>query len=242
VADALLLVAGAFVAAMVAAGFGAARTSSTTPARPPSGEPPSRERALRVFLVTLAVASLGAFGSAKWAQVTQKRQGKGYSNCGDLIHALLWWAGCRSKHVNRTEPGRTWKATVNISELVALGVECGGWTAFPEPSAFEPGDVLLLGEFNAHEAEHVGIVKRRVGNVISTADYGQAGQGGGENERTFQKVAGKWRSSDGRRLVGRLDVSRLALSAPPVVPPEMVSEATTAARDDLARTQGVPNA
>lgn len=225
--DLIILAIGALFAAAVGAGISRGGGGGTPPIQP-GVVALSRDDALRAFVVTIAREALDAFGSDKWFQVTQGRKGTGYSNCGDLVHAVLWWAGVREPHVNRQSDGRQWIAG-NIAKLRQLFEARHGWTWSPAPSDLRPGDCYLIGDYSAGEAEHVGVVLSVDGSTITSADYGQAGQGGTTRTRRYALVGGKWRSDDNRRLVARGDLVRLPLSADPDPPAVLQTDRVNAA-------------
>lgn len=225
---------GAFVVALAA--FSMQRSSS--PPRPGTVPAMSHDDAIRRLIITAAAAALGPFGSDQHKAVAQGRGGKGYSNCGDLVHAVLWWAGCRSAHCNRDAPGRKWQSG-NIAKIAALGKEAGGWTLFPSPADFRPGDVYLIGLY-PDQLEHVGVVLSEAhGTTLRSADYGQVGQGGELRDRVYHRSGARWIADDDRILVARLDVSKVAFSAAPDVPEPMRSVGdVSAALADVEATQG----
>lgn len=234
----LMLAIGALVAAAIGSGIGRVATGAGLPGTPTAL---SRDDAFRAFVVAIARAALGPFGSDQWHQVSQGRKGEKYSNCGDLPHAVLWWAGCREANVNRQGDGRQWVAG-NIAKLSALFSARNGWTWFPTPTDFRPGDTYLIGEHTAGEPEHVGVVLSVDGSTIVSADYGQAGQGGEIRTRRYTLTNGKWRADDGRRLVARGNLIRLPLVTEPDPPRVLRTPAVDAAAAALLAANRSPNA
>lgn len=239
--DVIMVAIAALVAAAMGAGFGRAAGASIGGSVPGGGSAVvavlDRDTALRRFLVAVAREALDGFGSDKWHQVTQGRKGATYSNCGDLCHAVLWWAGCRDPNVNRQSDGRQW-ISGNIAKLRAVFEARKAWTWFPTPTAFQPGDMILIGDHAAGELEHVAVVLATDGTTFTSADYGQAGQGGSERTRRYTLSGGKWRSDDGRRLVARGNVSALAYAFEPDPPTVVRTPAVNAATAALAASRG----
>lgn len=238
-ADTIMIAIAALVAAAIAVGTGRATSGGHVPGTVPGAPPVALDgpAALRAFLVIIAKEALGAFGSDKWWQVTEGRKGDTYSNCGDLVHAVLWWAGCRLPNVNRQRDGRQWKPG-NIAEIRALFESRKGWTWYPAPSAFVPGDVLLIGDYSAKQLEHVAMVVSVSGDTLKTADYGQVGQGGSERTRAFVLSGGKWRAEDGRILTARGNVDALTYAAAAEAPTVLQTPAVKAATASLNASRG----
>ena len=243
--DTILVGVAALLVAALAAGL--SHQASTPPGSVPGAVPglPPRDKnaALRHFLTTVATAALDGFGSDKWFQVTEGRKGATYSNCGDLCHAVLWWAGARAPDVNRQSDGRQWIAG-NIAKLRAVFESARGWHWYPAPSDLEPGDAYLLGDHNAKQLEHVGIVLTVDGATVTSADYGQAGQGGAVRTRHYTLSGNRWRDADGRILTARGNALALAYPAAADPPRVVRSPAVNAAAAavNASRAPGNPNA
>jgi len=126
--------------------------------------PPRRE------MVELAhyLALHGARGGEVNRAVTEGRDVGKYSSCGDLVHCVLYAAGCRSGWINRGEHDG-WRMGANLSRLWPL------WHRSPLLGLLLPGDVILLDgdRQTAHVAIAVSLSTDR--SVLTTADYGQPG-------------------------------------------------------------------
>ncbi len=109
--------------------------------------------------------------------VTERRQSKGYSGCGDLAHWLLYRLGFRCPWINRAE-FRGWRQAQNVALLCAR--EVGGANTLARRPRYgqsvDVGDVLVL---NAHDLNgtHVAVVMGvsviESGARVYTAEYGQ---------------------------------------------------------------------
>lgn len=98
-------------------------------------------------------------------------QGTPYSSCGDLAHWLLMMLGCRNeRYVNRTgDCGEVpWKATVNITRLVALPAYQPAKSAAGRTP--QSGDILHVAG-----PDHVAVVDEwnEATGEVTSADYGQ---------------------------------------------------------------------
>lgn len=168
-------------------------------------------------------------GNAYHDFVTQGRHTWGsYSSCADQWNALPWMMGCVNRSfLNRadTEAGLTWKAGENISKTYRSAIALGCWVAYKRGSGFErlpqPGDMLLMGDYNAGELEHVCVVEDIVieegtGKVQMTSfDYGQFAHG----KKCSLRVQREWRggrlyspSGKSRAIVGWIDVCKVPLN------------------------------
>lgn len=239
--DLLMMGAAALVVAAIAAGVSRGEKGPGGGISPPGVGVLDRESALRAFLVAVAKEALDGFGSDKWFQVTEGRKGEKYSNCGDLVHAVIWWAGGRAPHVNRQSEGRQWKAG-NIAELRQLFEAAKAWTWNPAPTDFLPGDCILIGDYSQGQPEHVAVVVSVSGTTITTADYGQAGQGGTIRIRHYALSGKKWSADDGRILVARGNVAALAYAHDPDPPTVLESAAVLAATRAWREAKGGANA
>lgn len=109
--------------------------------------------------------------------VTEHRQGKGYSSCGDLAHWLLYRLGFRFAWVNRKEH-KGWRVGRNLSLLCSTGAS-GQNSVAALPSIgqdLDAGDVLVVNAHNPSKS-HVVVVLAEVtlehGATMRTAEYGQ---------------------------------------------------------------------
>lgn len=132
--------------------------------------PPRREM---VELAAFA-AEHGCRGSVANRLVTEGRDVKSYSSCGDLVHACLYACGCRGSWINRVEHGG-WKSGVNLSRLWHLWQRDDAGRFIARLAWLLPGDFILLdGDTpRAHVCVVVSVSDDRTRMV--TADYGQPG-------------------------------------------------------------------
>ena len=166
-----------------------------------------REHALQIVRSVMPAP----LGSEAYDRVTQNRHretgySSAYSSCGDLPAFMLYELGSRDPElVNRTAPDLgEWEVGKNISKLVGRGRELGAWVDANDGGMPNPGDVVLIGDFNAGEMEHVMIFggMDESGKMISY-DFGQPH--GQENRRIVS----------GDRIGGRRIVGWLSLDAVP---------------------------
>ncbi len=109
--------------------------------------------------------------------VTEERQGRGYSGCADLGHWLLYRLGYRYPWVNRAE-WRGWKPGLNLSLLCAK--VSGGANPFAfRPTIerrFEPGDILTLSSREpslSHIVVCLNSARYAPGEALVVGQYGQ---------------------------------------------------------------------
>ncbi|MDD5544399.1 MAG: peptidoglycan-binding domain-containing protein [Acidobacteriia bacterium] len=108
--------------------------------------------------------------------VTEKRQTKGYSACGDLGHWLLFRMGFRFPWINRDEH-RGWLQARNLSLLCSSTV--GGKNPIARPprvgQLVDAGDVLVVaGQVTkSHLAVVLGPASLEPRSVVRTVEYGQ---------------------------------------------------------------------
>ncbi len=109
--------------------------------------------------------------------VTEKRQGKGYSACGDLGHWMLFRLGFRCPWINRGE-FRGWRVQKNLNLL--CGKHAGGANTLARRPEYgmvlDAGDVLVVNardRLRAHVAVVMGVAPVLVGGHVHTAEYGQ---------------------------------------------------------------------
>lgn len=108
--------------------------------------------------------------------VTERRQSKSYSACGDLAHWLLYRLGFRCAWINRAE-GRGWRVAKNLSLLCAH--EAGGANTLARRPLWgqtvDAGDVLVTNardKWRAHVAVVMGAAIVEPGGRVMLAEYG----------------------------------------------------------------------
>lgn len=143
--------------------------------------------------------------------VTERRQGKGYSSCGDLAHWLLFRLGFRFPWLNRAEH-QGWRVGQNLS-LVCAAIAGGANPHGRRPTEKQPidaGDVLVVNAGDNRKAHVVVVMGEAVleqGAVVKTAEYGQFdARYGRACGRTFTRVVGR---AQGARSGLRLGSSTL---------------------------------
>lgn len=109
--------------------------------------------------------------------VTEKRQGRGYSSCGDLAHWLLFRMGFRCPWLNRAE-FKGWRQGQNLRLVCAQ--DAGGGNALAKRprlgQVIDAGDVLVTNARDPNRSHVILVMGAAViqkGARVHTAEYGQ---------------------------------------------------------------------
>jgi hypothetical protein len=198
--------------------------------------------ASRAFVLAISAAAMGfQRGDLAFDEVTQDRQRKGYSSCGDLWALVLWHLGADGRYVNRTTVETRWEDRRNINKPWKHANDAKTWRKSgktPPP----PAALVLIGQY-PHEAEHALIFREQIGEAPAprrwkTDNFGQV------RPKTFVPCsAAVLRSADdfqvsGRTIIGWIDVADVAITRPATLPAFCADNAEClAALADLERAR-----
>lgn len=114
-------------------------------------------------------------GQPQFEEVTQGRQGPGYSACGDLWNLVLERIGCRDPAiVNRNIPsaGIKWQDQKNLSTPYGGALKNKAWTVYQPGLVPNVGDLVLIGTY-PKQIQHALVHLGNEGNEWTSGDYGQ---------------------------------------------------------------------
>ena len=171
--------------------------------------------------------SVRDLGDSVFEEVTEGRaHAKGYSSCGDLAHWMLARLGVRDPNlVNRNDLGGvfSWHVGENVSRLVYHSG--AAWTKSNPEVMPQPGDIVVVYDPSKTGMEHVLVVESFEGDGRDCVshDYGQVDPKNGysaagmKKQRVIVEQPNGWRLGD-RTMLGFIDISKLQLDAPSMVP------------------------
>lgn len=172
----------------------------------------AREKALR--FCEAVVPSID--GDAAFEDVTQGRQGPGYSACGDLAHAVLAELGLRDRSiVNRDVDDLRYVSQQNVSKLYNGAIQAGLWQHYAAFRVPQPGDIVLIGRYSAGEPEHLLVFRSLEETEFASTwwrsyDYGQVDEATGKASSTICNRKRVGNRLDGREILGWVDLDRVA--------------------------------
>lgn len=157
-------------------------------------------------------------GEAKFEEVTQGRQGPGYSACGDLWNFVLERLGAWDPLIlnrNVLAAGIVWKDQKNLSTPFGGAVKMKAWVPYKPGLMPNVGDLVLIGTY-PEQVQHALVFLGNEGFQWTSGDYGQVDLKSGLPSskivvRTFNPLT---KQLGARDLLGWIDISKVPRTQP----------------------------